>query len=929
MVQKLGLGFGSTMKACFVCGSYSHLIKECDFHEKKMAKKSVLKNMGKNTVLTRSERVPVSAAKQSSLKATASTSTFRPVNTATHTNRVNVSKLRTYAFHMSHSPIRRPFYKSTAPNTRISNEKVNTVRVNGVNTAGQTVVSTVKRTGVTAVKASAGCVWRPKMTDLNNGNPQQALKNKGIFDSGCSRHMTGNKDFLTDYQELDGGFVSFGGSTRGGKIIGKGKIRTDKLDFEDVFFVEELKFNLFSVSQMCDKKNSVLFTKTECLVLSPDFKLLDESQVLLRVPRQSNMYNFDLKNVVPSGGLTCLFAKATIDESKLWHRRLGHVNFKTMNKLVKGNLVRGLPSKIFDNDHTCVACLKGKQHKASCKAKLVSSISQPLQMLHMDLFGPTSVRSINHKTYCLVVTDDFSRAYDVDDFGHFQFSLCISSYGCRARNKKLAQAFDDETWVEANARRAVQLRFRRFFGLLVEPTFKKKAIGYKWSVNLHGQCIKSWIVVSNSTTEAEYISTSHCYGEVLWIQNQMLDYGYNFMQTKIHVDNESAICVVKNPVYHSKTKHIEIMHHFIRDSYDKKLIASINKKEWVIPGQTTTNKESSNPLMADSLLKTILPTKLIFCASLNMVAFLSNANGGSEEFIQIVDFLVVVIYSQYLKQFLADTTVETVNDGEQQITVIVDGQTIAITEASVRRYLQLADADGEHIPLFDSMLIHDQTGQGEGPTLTVESQHTPIASPTTLQPTTSITNVITEQPSQSPAWRERSQTTKKFMVKDSYKVAKEGQHLEDKLKVTQKERKEYEVFDAAKILVDASRERNTIAEHVQEKHSDTIKRYQTLKKKPVSVAQARKNMMIYLKNMAGYKMGYFKGMRYDEIRPIFEEEYNKTQTLFKKDTEVEKTKTKRITEETLLQKSFKKLRTAEASRSEPIQEQPTETKRII
>ncbi|GJT99037.1 putative ribonuclease H-like domain-containing protein [Tanacetum coccineum] len=121
------------------------------------------------------------------------------------------------------------------------------------------------------------------------------------------------------------------------------------------------------------------------------------------------MYNFDLKNVVPSGGLTCLFAKATIDESNLWHRRLSHINFKTMNKLVRGNLVRGLPLKLFENDHTCVACQKGKQHKASCKTKLVSSISQPLQMLHIDLFRPTSVRSINHKTYCLVVTDDYSR----------------------------------------------------------------------------------------------------------------------------------------------------------------------------------------------------------------------------------------------------------------------------------------------------------------------------------------------------------------------------------------------------------------------------------------------------------------------------------------------------------------------------------------
>ncbi|GKA14961.1 putative ribonuclease H-like domain-containing protein [Tanacetum coccineum] len=160
------------------------------------------------------------------------------------------------------------------------------------------------------------------------GNPQQALKYKGMFDSGCSRHMTGNKALLTDYQDIDGGFVAFGGSTRGGKITGIGKIRTNKIDFEDVFFVKELKFNLFSVSQMCDKKNSVLFTETECLVLSPDFKLIDESQVLLRVPRQNNMYSFDLKNVVPSGDLTCLFAKAIIDESKLWHRRLGHVNFK-------------------------------------------------------------------------------------------------------------------------------------------------------------------------------------------------------------------------------------------------------------------------------------------------------------------------------------------------------------------------------------------------------------------------------------------------------------------------------------------------------------------------------------------------------------------------------------------------------------------------
>ncbi|GJX66721.1 putative ribonuclease H-like domain-containing protein [Tanacetum coccineum] len=88
------------------------------------------------------------------------------------------------------------------------------------------------------------------------------------------------------------------------------------------------------------------------------------------------------------------------------------------------------------------------------------------------------------------------------------------------------------------------------------------------------QC-KKQTVVANSTTEVNYIAASQCCGQVLWIQNQLLDYGYNFMQTKIHVDNESAICVVKNPVYHSKTKHIEIRHHFIRDSYEKRLIEMV------------------------------------------------------------------------------------------------------------------------------------------------------------------------------------------------------------------------------------------------------------------------------------------------------------------------------------------------------------------
>nr|GEU40562.1 uncharacterized mitochondrial protein AtMg00810-like [Tanacetum cinerariifolium] len=201
MTQKLGLYFGFTKKACFVCGSLSHLIKDCTFHEDRMAKKICVTNVGKETghresrlvwnnvqrinhqnkftptaVFTRSGRIPVSAAKP---KAAASTSAAKPVNTTGPKQSVNFSRTRSN-FHKSHSLIRRSFYNATTHSRRNSTERVNT--------AGSKAVSVVK------------------------GN-EQALKNKGIVDSGCFRHMTGNKAYLADYQEIhDGGFVAFGSS---------------------------------------------------------------------------------------------------------------------------------------------------------------------------------------------------------------------------------------------------------------------------------------------------------------------------------------------------------------------------------------------------------------------------------------------------------------------------------------------------------------------------------------------------------------------------------------------------------------------------------------------------------------------------------------------------------------------------------------------
>nr|GEY72339.1 hypothetical protein [Tanacetum cinerariifolium] len=225
-------------------------------------------------------------------------------------------------------------------------EKVNTTRPNSV--------------VLNAVRANKG----------KAGHSHKQIEDQGHFDSGCSRHMTGNISYLTDFKEFDGGYVAFKGRAKGGKITGKCTIRTGKLNFEDVYFVKELQFNLFSASQI------------------------------------NNMYSVDMKNIIPKKDLTCLVANATNDESMLWHMRLSHINFKNINKLVKDNLVRGLPSKRFENDQTCVAYLKGKQHKVSFKSKIQNYITQSLFMLHKDLFGLTFNR-------VLVVKPHFKTPYEL------------------------------------------------------------------------------------------------------------------------------------------------------------------------------------------------------------------------------------------------------------------------------------------------------------------------------------------------------------------------------------------------------------------------------------------------------------------------------------------------------------------------------------
>ncbi|GKA06533.1 putative ribonuclease H-like domain-containing protein [Tanacetum coccineum] len=708
--------------------------------------------------------------------------------------------------------------------------------------------------------------------------------------------MTGNKAYLADYQDINGGPVAFGGSK--GYITGKRKIKTGKLDFEDVSFVKELQpFNLFSVSQMCDKKNNVLFTDTECLVLSPDFKLPDENQILLKVPRQNNMYkyfnlaeplfswNFFLrtkdetsailkdfirqienqlnqkvkilrcdngtefknKEVIEFCGLkgikreysnartpqqngvaerknrtlieaartmladsfyNTFWLKAVIYCLNVLHRNKPNVagkrqipkknwppprlfdldyltdsmnylsvssenqanihagqqesnqNAGTKDKIVAGDSEkedesaqdcfevpfwhsysstntsssksdkkRGSPreeEQIFLDD---LARLQRQEKEANEEAEalrkdfaqetenlvtqaeaaktsgtnIFSTVSTtakasgtnfvntvsipvgtasaneglsisnttnsqeddyeipPLEDIHEDAtdgifthssyddegavadftnleaivnVSPIPTSRIHPST--LILGDPTSRVQTRSKVNksseahaltqeYFISSLNIKAGLCYAR--RVVAKFD-----YANVIKTASTPFRRQMPLVkemnqsdacsrfqvtpktshlsaVKRIFRylkgKPKLGLWYpressfdlesysdsdyaGANLDrksttggcqflGRRLITWqckkqTIVATSTTEAEYVAAASCCGQVLWIQNQMLDYGFNFMNTKIYIDNESTICIVKNPVYHSKTKHIAIRHHFIRDAYEKKLI---------------------------------------------------------------------------------------------------------------------------------------------------------------------------------------------------------------------------------------------------------------------------------------------------------------------------------------------------------------------
>nr|GEU38966.1 hypothetical protein [Tanacetum cinerariifolium] len=587
MTQNLGLGFSFTKKACFVCGSLSHLIRDCTFHEDRMTQQSV------------------------------------------------------------------------------------------VNTVKQTVCAG-KGNRDTAVKSSAGYVWRPRPIDLDQvskdnrwiytmEHPQKALKDKGIVDGGCSRHMTSTKAYLSDYQEFDGGFVAFDEGK--GKVTGKenqanqnaspqvsnGNVgnqpkndvgekpsekpatnddqafidefasklkkgsgehafisyvqkqrRTNHKDFQNYLFACFLsQIKPKKISEALDDESWVEAMQKELL----QFKIqkghrqeegIDYDEVFALVARIEAIRIFlafasFMGFIVYQMDVKSAFLYGTIEEEVYVSQPLGFVDHQLPNKC--DELEALMKSRFQMSSMGELTFFLGLQVKQKEDEIFISQDKYVAEILKRFDFSFVRATTTPIETQKPLVKDEDAEDVDVHMYmfmigslmyltvsrPHIMFVVCACSrfqvtpkvshlYAVKSIFRYLKgqpklglwypknspfdlEAYSDSDYAGANLDRksttgGCQFLSRRFIS---------------W------QCRKQTIVAI-STTEAEYVVAANCFGQVLWIQNQMLNYGFNFMNTKIYIDNKRTICIIKNPIYYSKTKHIEIKHHFIRDSFKKKLI---------------------------------------------------------------------------------------------------------------------------------------------------------------------------------------------------------------------------------------------------------------------------------------------------------------------------------------------------------------------
>jgi hypothetical protein len=221
------------------------------------------------------------------------------------------------------------------------------------------------------------------------------------MDSGCSRHMTENKKWFSGLTPLSHKeYVTFGNDKKG-KVLGTSVIKANEyFTLNDVTLVDRLRYNLLSVSQLCDAELSVLFRKSDSHVLDSSGKRVCD------ISRIGNVFQADFSSAQSS--LRCLILQSSSELWK-WHRRLGHLSFDLLCRLNGLDLLQGLPLLKFESDLVCAPCRHGKMIAASHSPVNTVLTEHPGKLLHMDTVGPSRVRSIGGKWYVFVIVNDYSR----------------------------------------------------------------------------------------------------------------------------------------------------------------------------------------------------------------------------------------------------------------------------------------------------------------------------------------------------------------------------------------------------------------------------------------------------------------------------------------------------------------------------------------
>ncbi|GJY40964.1 putative ribonuclease H-like domain-containing protein, partial [Tanacetum coccineum] len=642
------------------------------------------------------------------------------------------------------------------------------------------------------------------------GNPEEDLKDYAIIDSGCSGSMTGDKDKLSDFKEFKGGYVAFGNDPKGGRITGKGTIKTSCIDFEKgPCYVESLLSSI-----------SYLFLKS--VIRS------------IIAPRKNDVYSLDLKNIIPSRGVTYDLVDKATKGLKLSYgtedwgiQNEGYllgIHLLAAKVLESHRVTRKvqdcLHSSTFLEDQIIVPLVpsinatqnKHSEERTADKEVPLSSEEQALNDELMSLMHQESIAKVHNDAqrnafkeekmrialekgkgnslmqdnitlpsnsdervpkdgvFSTNSFDDENTDNEEDgapDYNNMDHSIDVSSTPILRIHKNHPQSQiigkngKESDWIlngvflETRGMTGVTIIKNKaqtgckqgyiqeegcgmdvksafLYGNITEEVYVKQPPGFEDpahpnKVSSHskeafsdsdyagdnhdrrstsggcqylGRRLVSWqckkqTIVAISSTEAEYVAAASCCAQVLWMQNQLLDYGFNFMNTEIHIDNESTICIVKNPVLHSKTKHIQIRHHFIRDCYEQRLIN-------VVKVHTDDN-------VADLL------TKGFDLARFNFLVVTIEKTAHNADFYQIIDYLTgcSINYSllvnpdligPWLQQFWATASLRVINE-VPHIRAMVAGKRILISEETIRADLLFDDADG--VDCFPKQVIWD------------------------------------------------------------------------------------------------------------------------------------------------------------------------------------------------------------------------------